>query len=192
MKSQRALVLALAVMCALLSLVGCNEKPSPTNNPTTTATTAPTAPPTSAASTDTTDSPADTTTPPAEPPSLGNATNEPAKVIRGGSCTYKDTPGTATITAITDPAANQNACPKTPKMVAFSFTPEGATAPTFTDRHITIGDGKHPPEACLEPLGLKVGATFPITLKEITGGTCTPVIFSWGEGFLKPCSDACF
>lgn len=190
MKSQRALVLALAVMCALLSLVGCNEKPSPTNNPTTT--TAPTAPPTSAASTDTTDSPADTTTPPAEPPSLGNATNEPAKVIRGGSCTYKDTPGTATITAITDPAANQNACPKTPKMVAFSFTPEGATAPTFTDRHITIGDGKHPPEACLEPLGLKVGATFPITLKEITGGTCTPVIFSWGEGFLKPCSDACF
>jgi hypothetical protein len=184
-------------LCALYlltccTLCACGEKPPPTHSASPSSADATTAPSTTAQD-PSTSAQDPSTAPPPTPSSPSTSAEPPTRPRVGGGCQYKDTPGSITITSITDPEPNANVCPKPSQAVRFSFTPNGADAPTVTDRAITIGDGKALPTACLEPLGIKVGAVIiDVVLKEITSGACTPVVFSFPEGFLLPCQDACF
>lgn len=172
-------------LLTVLLCIGCGEKPIPTSVPVTSNPVGPepvdsTAEPVASAPTPPNSSP--TSPVPSEPP--------PKKV---GGCTTQDKPGTATITTVTNPPPDSSVCPKPKKskMVAFSFTPAGASAPSHTNQLLLIGDGKALPETCLAPLGIKVGATFPTTLKEITAGACLDG-FAWPDTFLTPCESTCF
>jgi hypothetical protein len=182
--------LCLLTCCALVASA-CGEKPPPTHSASPSSADATT---THAASAqDPSTAPPPTPSPPTTPLTPSTSAKPPTTPRVGGGCAYKDTLGSITITSITDPEPNANVCPKPSQAVRFSFTPNGADAPTVTDRAITIGDGKALPTACLEPLGLKVDAVIiDVVHKELTSGACAPVAFSFPEGFLLPCTDACF
>jgi hypothetical protein len=104
----------------------------------------------------------------------------------GGGCEYTSTAGTATITAIQTPGAEENPCPNDGRVVRFTFTPDDPATPPLPaslemyDKGVSrlvILDGKAPPSSCLPGLGIKVGATIRATRKIQTKGTCSPVVF---------------
>ena len=118
----------------------------------------------------------------------------------GGPCTYDEQPGVITITSIADPAGPlEAACPNAGKHVAFTFTPDddaaGPVPPGLTQldegvRKITIGDGKDPPNACLAPLGIVVGAKFPAKRHIEKAGGCSPLLYEVSVD-LSSCAAQC-
>lgn len=98
----------------------------------------------------------------------------------GGNCTYRDVPGTATVTAVESLAhdATIGTCYHARTHVTFTFTaddPSLLAAPLTNQTSLGIGDGV--PTSCLEPSGVKVGATFALVRREEITGTCSPVIY---------------
>jgi hypothetical protein len=120
----------------------------------------------------------------------------------GGACTYTETAGTANIKSISVAPANENNCPMEPTKVLFDFVPAD---PSFvpppalgldpipnTDRRLSIDDGKNPPNSCLEPVGIIVGAMLPAVRQDITSGTCSPTLFYLTSVDLIACTNNCF
>ncbi len=117
----------------------------------------------------------------------------------GGECTYKQIPGTATITQVSeaDPAAYS--C-KSGVTVLFSFKPEDPLAvknylfPQNSDdrQRLTVGAGMNPSRRWAEKKGLTVGSTHRCVRKEITKGACTPVLFVFPEIDFSDWDEVCF
>lgn len=111
---------------------------------------------------------------------LGAVACGPQKV--GGECKYLDIPGTAVILSAektADPQKNADGIE-----VRYEFVPEkkledGRAASylkSFPEHTFELVDGSLPGPKYVEKYGLKKGAKFPATLREITQGTCTPII----------------
>jgi len=100
-------------------------------------------------------------------------------------CRFRDVPGTAVIEEISKAPEGVNNCSNSPMLVTFAFIPD---APFdldggFLDDGVemlrgtySVGSGENPPESCLEPNGIVVGARFPATRKDSIAGTCAPVL----------------
>lgn len=100
----------------------------------------------------------------------------------GGECTYREIRGTAVILAAeraADPAKNADGIE-----VRYEFVPEkkledGPAADylkQFPKHAFELVDGSLPGPKYVEKYGLKQGAKFSATLREITQGTCTPIL----------------
>lgn len=111
---------------------------------------------------------------------LGSVGCEPQVV--GGKCTYRDIPGTVVILSAektTDPQKNADGIE-----VKYEFKPEkkleeGPAAnylKQFPTETFELVDSSLPGPKYVEKYGLKKDAKFAGVLKEITTGTCTPII----------------
>jgi len=116
-------------------------------------------------------------------PAAGAAPTNPAAPSQsnggtaiGGNCTYRDVEGTATVVALDSSVDNTTigVCHRATTRVSFTFTPNDPSAAKESATELTIGDGESFPTSCLEPAGLKVGATFAITRHDELTGSCSP------------------
>ena len=118
----------------------------------------------------------------------------------GGSCKYADIPGTCTVESVTPTGAGTSSCSNDPVEVRFDFSPldSGAQADyrypaqSDTDRSLTIAGGALPPRPWIESEGLTEGSQHPCVRREITRGTCTPVIFEFTEIDYAAGIDQCY
>ena len=122
------------------------------------------------------DNPGDTTPAKDTPP-----TPAPAPVV-GGSCTYKDITGTATVVSLDSIVDNVTigSCHHARTHVEFTFAADDPSLLTHAEsgtNSLTVGDGSDVPTSCLEKAGLKVGATFTVTRREEVSGTCSPLFY---------------
>ena len=103
--------------------------------------------------------------------------------IVGGPCEYDDTPGTATIVSVQDADPAGNNCANDPVEVIFDFTPDDAGAADLaaTGWHLTISAGENPPRAWVEDEGLTEGSEHSAIRRDITQGTCTPILYEFTE-----------
>ncbi len=101
--------------------------------------------------------------------------------ITGGPCTYDDTPGTATIASVEDADPADNNCANDPVEVVFDFAPDdpGAADLAATGLRLTIAGGANPPLAWVEDEGLTEGSAHDVIRRDITRGTCTPVLYEF-------------
>jgi len=109
----------------------------------------------------------------------------------GGECTYKSYDGFASITRIekTERSRQQAKMPGGPgyEGYAVSFVislsepiSEDWARGFVTREHVlTLKNSWHPGERYLKKYGLEIGEEFPIQLKVITRGTCTPLILEF-------------
>jgi hypothetical protein len=103
------------------------------------------------------------------------ACEEPA--IVGGDCTYEDTHGTCTFVDATGGAD-----------VTFDFVSDDGSV-TDSDS-LVVGDGGTPPtQACLDELGIAPGASVGCTMRNITSGTCSPVVYAFDDFDTNECLD---
>jgi hypothetical protein len=100
----------------------------------------------------------------------------------GGNCTYRDIDGVATVVALDSTVDNTTigVCHRARTRVSFTFA---ANDPSLLDKPdgaevFTIGGGDEIPTSCVEPAGLKVGATFTITRRAETSGSCSPLYYA--------------
>jgi hypothetical protein len=95
----------------------------------------------------------------------------------GGDCAYEDTHGTCTFV---DAAGGAD--------VTFDFVSDDGTV-TDSDT-LVVGDGGTPPtQACVDELGIAAGVSVGCSLRNITSGTCTPVIFAFDDFDTNECLD---
>ncbi len=101
----------------------------------------------------------------------------------GGPCSYLVTNGIGTIQSITEDTSGAN-LPYTAQKVLFTFATH-ANIPTLAgniqnEKHLfTLTNGMLPGPQFLTRYNIQPGATFPVQLKTITHGTCTPVILEF-------------
>lgn len=119
---------------------------------------------------------------------MSGACSKPVGPRIGGPCTYKDIPGTATIVSVEAAPSDEYNCANAVK-VTFDFVPNDPAAiagyrfPTWKDtgNSFTISGGMNPPKNWAMEQGLTAGSEHACVRSEITGGTCTPVGFSFPE-----------
>lgn len=116
----------------------------------------------------------------------------------GGPCTYVDIPGTAKIVSVTEAPSKEYNCMSAVK-VTFDFVPNDPAAanhyryPSWKDtgNHFTLGAGMNPPKTWALEQGLTEGSQHACVRSESTGGSCTPVTFSFPQiskvGWEKEC-----
>jgi hypothetical protein len=112
----------------------------------------------------------------------------------GGPCSYKSTQGTAKIISLNSAASNSNNCNNNPVVVVFDFiadSPANADA-AENNQMLVVGDGKNPPLNYAIAKGLTVGSTHPCTRHNISSGTCSPVVFAFGDVDLSDYAASCF
>ena len=101
----------------------------------------------------------------------------------GGLCEYVEISGTAKITSITE-VSGENTCVDAME-VRFDFVPDDMEAvQNFNQagyQKITVGAGMDPSMEWVNQQGIEVGSEVKCIKKEITEGTCTPVIFEFSE-----------
>jgi hypothetical protein len=124
--------------------------------------------------------------------SLGNAFAVSANRV-GGPCTYDSYPGHATITRIekTEQSKDQAKAIGGPGYegyeVSFSFVTDKVIKQPWAkealkkEHLLELQNSWYPGERYLKKYGLEKGKTLKCTLKAITSGTCTPVIFEFDE-----------
>lgn len=108
----------------------------------------------------------------------------------GGPCSGIEEKFQAVVIEIKIPPADENRCPNDPRAVIFALKKNNDDKPESFS--FGIGDGKHPPQSCLEPNGIKLGATFEITRYTNTQGSCTPVSYRPSLPNRERCDDDCF
>lgn len=124
--------------------------------------------------------------------SLGNAFAVPENRA-GGPCTYESYPGHATITRVekTEQSKDQAKAIGGPGYegyeVSFSFVTDKVIKQAWAkealqkEHLLELQNSWYPGEQYLKKYGLKKGKPLKCTLKAITSGTCTPVIFEFDE-----------
>jgi hypothetical protein len=98
----------------------------------------------------------------------------------GGQCTYREIPGTATVTALEAFVDNSptGACYRARTRLTFTFTADDPSLlPTPAANQPYLGPGDAVPTSCLEPAGIHVGSTFAVIRREQVVGTCSPLIY---------------
>jgi len=117
------------------------------------------------------------------------------QMLFGGKCTYDDYPGSCEIVSIlmTEESAHQAEVGGGPGYegyeVSFVFSPDEPMNLTENWENLVFGrehllqlcNSWYPGPRFLEKYNITEGAIFDCTLKLITGGTCTPVVFEFGE-----------
>jgi hypothetical protein len=124
--------------------------------------------------------------------SLGNAfALSPDRA--GGPCTYESYPGQATITRIekTEQSKDQAKVVGGPGYegyeVSFSFVTDKAIQQVWAkealknEHLLDLRNSWYPGEQFLKKYGLEKGKVLKCTLKAITSGTCTPIVFEFDE-----------
>ncbi len=112
----------------------------------------------------------------------------------GGPCEYENTSGVATITSVEPASTNGLNCTNDPVEVVFDFTPDDAADAGLaaTGRTLTIGEGLNPPLSWVQAEGLTVGSQHTCIRRDITKGTCTPVLYRFPDVDTQAGLDACF
>ncbi len=105
------------------------------------------------------------------------------QVITGGPCTYKDYPGTATITSIT-PAPNTYGAARQKYVVKFSFATDAEIQEEFAraegkEFELRLVNSTYPGPKFLEKYDIRVGKVFDCVMKVIVKGTCSPRVFEF-------------
>jgi hypothetical protein len=113
-------------------------------------------------------------------------------VICGGPCTYVDIPGTATIRSVTPDTSPPRTCTNTVTVI-YDFAPEDPTAvdryriPSWPDTGRTLSF----PDGWADKEGITPGSEHLCIRREITRGTCTPVIFEFPDFDMSDVEDYC-
>lgn len=103
----------------------------------------------------------------------------------GGPCDYRDYPGEATIVSILpQDQSTASSAPYQGFDVRFMFSPKKPIKEAFAQVQgnvypLTLMNSWPPGPKFLHKYGISVGKTFDCTLKVITKGTCTPVLFDF-------------
>lgn len=99
----------------------------------------------------------------------------------GGPCIYTDTPGVATIVSVTPAEPGDLNCWNDPVVVLFDYYPNPPASPALAAAGValTIGEGLNPPLSWIEAEGLTVGTQHKCRRRDITSGTCTPLLFDF-------------
>ena len=106
----------------------------------------------------------------------------------GGPCFYVNIPGMATIRSVTPDTTSSISCPNTVTII-YDFAPDDSTAvdryriPSWPDtgRTLTNLSGYNFPDGWAAKEGITPGSEHLCLRREITGGTCTPVIFEFPD-----------
>jgi hypothetical protein len=117
----------------------------------------------------------------------------------GGACTYKEVTGHAKITKVMTANPDGYNC-KDAVEVYFTFTPDDPAAvksylfpdKSDQDRPLTVGAGMNPSKSWVESKGLTVGSPHRCIRKELTQGTCAPVLFEFPEIDFSDWQETCF
>lgn len=124
--------------------------------------------------------------------SLGNAFAVPPDRV-GGPCTYESYPGQATITGVekTEQSKDQAKVTGGPGYEGYEVTFSFVTDKTIKEpwgkealkkEHLLqLKNSWYPGEQFVKKYGLEKGKTLKGTLKAITSGTCTPVLFEFDD-----------
>jgi len=112
----------------------------------------------------------------------------------GGGCAYDETPGVATIISVSAAGPDGYNCPNDPFEVVFDFVPTDPEAADLaqTGRHLTVSAGANPPLAWIEDEGLTEGTQHNVVRRDITKGTCTPLLFRFIDVDYDAGVAACF
>jgi hypothetical protein len=129
----------------------------------------------------------------------GGSSSDRASYV-GGQCEYNDIKGVASIISVSQPDAGDYSCSNNPVKVVFDFHPDASNAskqylyPQWSDYNqtFTISEGKNPPGQCVNEEGLIVGSKHNCIRKEITKGSCTPVIFYFPDVDESRCIKECY
>jgi len=117
--------------------------------------------------------------------------SEPVKV--GGPCFYSDYPGTATITRIekTEESKRQARTSGGPGYEGYEvwfvfetdqdIKAEWARESITREHQFRSANSWHPGPQYLQKYRIRVGGNYRCTLKVITSGTCTPIIFEFSQ-----------
>ena len=116
----------------------------------------------------------------------------------GGSCSYVEYPGSAIIVSVEQDTSRMRLC-ENGATIRFTFQPADASAsgryhfPNWpdTNRTFLVGSGGSPPLNWAISQGLVVGSQHRCVRMEITGGTCTPVIFKFPGKDYSAWGDSC-
>lgn len=117
----------------------------------------------------------------------------------GGSCNYTEILGVAVITSIQEPDSGSYNCMNGVK-VLFDFTPGDPTAPQRyrfsewpdTGQSLTVGAGANPAIEWVTSKNITAGNRYRCFRREITTGTCTPVLFEFKTIDFSDWADYCF
>lgn len=121
------------------------------------------------------------------------------QMMLGSKCTYREIPGNAVITRISKADPNAGNC-KNGMEIRFSFTPDDPRAqnsyifPQHSDeeQRLTVGAGMNPSSQWIEAKGITVGSGYRCIRKEITQGSCTPVLFVFPDIDFSDWDKKCF
>jgi hypothetical protein len=119
--------------------------------------------------------------------------------IVGGPCEYVDIPGIARVVSANEADPADFNC-KNAVEVIFDFIPDDPAAiddylfPTSKDtgKRLTVGSGMNPPKTWVLEQGLTEGSEHSCIRREITKGTCTPVIFHFPDIDMNKWEETCF
>ena len=95
------------------------------------------------------------------------------------NCYYKEIPGIATIKEIKKADPSEYNCKNDPVTVVFDFAPNDSSLKKSNDHHLTIGAGMNPPRKWVQQQKITEESEHPCIRKEISIGTCTPVVFKF-------------
>lgn len=97
----------------------------------------------------------------------------------GGPCDYVDTPGVATIVSVSAADPGDLNCSNDPVVVNFDFLPDDPAQAGLAALgvRLRISEGVNPPRAWTEAEGLVTGSLHPCVRRDISSGTCTPLLF---------------
>jgi len=119
---------------------------------------------------------------------------ESAQPVVGGPCTYRDIPGWARIVSIQAASKQAYNCPNHPVMVRFDFIPADPKLAfkQAQDLTLTVGAGMNPARPYVTAKGIVKGKTYRCIRREITKGTCTPVIYAFPTINLSDFDQSCY
>ena len=114
--------------------------------------------------------------------------------VVGGPCAYKDIPGWARIVSIQTAPPKAHNCPNDPVEVRFDFIPADPSleAKQAEDLTLTVGGGMNPARSYVAAKGIVKGKTYRCVRREITKGTCTPVLYTFPKIDLSDFDKSCF
>ncbi len=109
-------------------------------------------------------------------------------------CKYHDTPGVATIVSVDAADPGDLNCPNDPVEVVFDFEPDDPDAGNLaaTGLSLTISEGLNPAFSWVTEEGLEVGTQHPCLRRDITRGTCTPIIYQFTEVDYQAALEVCY
>jgi hypothetical protein len=122
------------------------------------------------------------------------ASAQPRLPFVGGPCAYTDIPGWARVVSIQAAPPKAHNCPNDPVEVRFDFIPADPSleAKQAEDLTLTVGAGMNPARSYVAAKGIVKGKTYRCVRREITKGTCTPVLYTFPKIDLSDFEQSCY